>query len=262
MSSDKLGHLAQLHQRGNLSTEEYEDCKLRIERGETRQKKSQSYVSFSDVFSALGQDLTYMMSDPEVIRRKKLAREHAEQQLSSPPAPSSALRGRSQSSYAERRDSTAREWLGGNTPLRDAPETALPADRKMMHAHVVQRRDAMLASASSQSLLGHPSHPLSRTNLQSLDHESPAGRSTDDAALRLAHDRADPSDKGKGFGTFGTFRQAEDPSPAVSYRAPQVPGLADVPSARAGSHMGAGHVPNTVTQTAAKPQGFFSFLVS
>ncbi len=69
---DKLEHLGKLHQRGNLSTEEYHDCKLRLETGETRQKVVKSSLGFSDVLAALGRDLNYLISDPEVIRRKKL----------------------------------------------------------------------------------------------------------------------------------------------------------------------------------------------
>jgi hypothetical protein len=68
-----------------LSTEEYYDCKLRLETGEARQKVVKSSISFSDVWAALGQDLNYLISDPEVIRRKKLlAHEQSQSSLSLP----------------------------------------------------------------------------------------------------------------------------------------------------------------------------------
>jgi hypothetical protein len=66
-----------------LSTEEYYDCKLRLETGKERQKVVKSLIRFSDVLAALGQDLDYLISDPEVIRRKKLAREQSQSSLSS-----------------------------------------------------------------------------------------------------------------------------------------------------------------------------------
>ncbi len=67
-----------------MSTEEYYDCKLRLETGEARQKVEKSSISFFGVLSALGQDLNYLISDPEVIRRKKLlANEQSQSSLSS-----------------------------------------------------------------------------------------------------------------------------------------------------------------------------------
>lgn len=71
MCPDKLEKLDRLYRRGNLTEEEYSDARLRIERGKVRERKSSPSVSISHVFSTLGADLSYMLSDPEVIRRKK-----------------------------------------------------------------------------------------------------------------------------------------------------------------------------------------------
>ena len=68
---DKLEKLENLYRRGNLSEDEYADARLRIVGGQVREKKSSPSVSIGDVFSTLGSDLNYMLSDPEVIRRKK-----------------------------------------------------------------------------------------------------------------------------------------------------------------------------------------------
>ena len=68
---DKLEKLANLYRRGNLSEDEYADARMRIVGGQVREKKSSPSLSIGDVFSTLGSDLNHMLSDPEVIRRKK-----------------------------------------------------------------------------------------------------------------------------------------------------------------------------------------------
>ena len=69
---EKLEKLERLYRRGNLTEEEYSDARFRLEHGEVREKKISPTVSFSDVLTTLGQDLNNLISDPEVIRRKKM----------------------------------------------------------------------------------------------------------------------------------------------------------------------------------------------
>jgi hypothetical protein len=72
--TEKILHLEALFRRGNLNDEEYMDAKLRLERGETREKPQHEPFNFFKVLSTLGSDLNHMISDPagkeEALRKR------------------------------------------------------------------------------------------------------------------------------------------------------------------------------------------------
>ncbi len=210
-----------------------------------RPKKEVSYVTFSEVWSALGQDLTYLISDPEVIRRKQLKRE----QMSGGGFPV-VQEGRSKSSAdadgGESRDAadSFNQWIAHELPQQQSP----PEKPNMK-----QRRRAMVESASTQSLLGH--HTPAHTEAKRPPVRRSAG-SGSDAAYYLAADN----------GVYYESSMQHDASSAQSYRSEHVRGLVQQQQAPASSAssphalspLRRGHMPPT--QEAATHPGIFSFL--
>jgi len=89
---ERLEKLKGLLHRGNLSEHEFEAARLRLLTGQTSlktQERSTNSFSFSNVFEALGSDVSNAIADPEVLNRKKMQQQRA-QRPTSPSASSPA----------------------------------------------------------------------------------------------------------------------------------------------------------------------------
>ena len=197
-----------------------------------------SYVSFSEVWSALGQDLTYMISDPEVIRRKQLAGGRRSSMssmsgmsgMSGRDSPGVMSRSKSSTSvtssyYDHAADDTYDACNAGESRAslkgwmeRDVPQPQPPPEE----LHTTQRRRAMLASASTQSLLGHhtPDHTAASTEAKRPSDRPSVRRSASgsDTAYYLDADNGVYYDCGIQYSD-----DHHDASPALAYRSEQVP---------------------------------------
>ena len=190
-----------------------------------------SYVSFSEVWSALRQDLTYMISDPEVIRRKQLAGGRMSSMssmsgmsgMSGRDSPGVMSRSKSSTSvtssyYDHAADDTYDACDAGERMERDVPQPQPPPEE----LHTTQRRRAMLASASTQSLLGHhtPDHTAASTEAKRPSDRPSVRRSASgsDTAYYLDADNGVYYDCGIQYSD-----DHHDASQALTYRSEQVP---------------------------------------